>query len=120
MAEGRVQRKLAAILAADVVGYSRLTESDEEGTLERLRNVRRELFEPIVDEYRGRVVKLMGNGALVEFASAVDAVRCAVEFQKRAAKRDPQFPADRRMAFRIGINLWRHLHFGKGVRRGRR
>jgi adenylate cyclase len=105
MAEERVRRKLAAILAADVVGYSRLTEYDEEGTLERLKRLRTEVIEPIIAEHRGRIVKLMGDGALVEFASAVDAVRCAVEFQQGVAEHDLELPADRRIAFRIGINL---------------
>ena len=105
MAEERVHRKLAAILAADVVGYSRLTEIDEEGTLERLKQLRREVIEPIIDKHRGRVVKLMGDGALVEFASAVDAVRCSVEIQQCVAERDIELPTDRRIEFRIGINL---------------
>ena len=105
MAEVRVRRKLAAILAADVVGYSRLTENDEEGTLERLKQLRREVIDPVIDEHRGRVVKLMGDGALVEFASAVDAVRCAVEIQERVTERGVELPADQRIALRIGINL---------------
>ena len=74
----RVERKLAAILAADVVGYSRLVGADEAGTVARLRALRKEFIEPLIVEYRGRVVKLVGDGALVEFASAVDAVECAV------------------------------------------
>ena len=78
MAGERVERRLAAVLAADMVGYSRLTEIDEEGTLARLKRVRGELMDPTVAEHRGRVVKLMGDGALIEFVSAVDAVRCAV------------------------------------------
>jgi TolB-like protein/Tfp pilus assembly protein PilF len=105
MAEERVQRRLAAILASDVVGYSRLTENDEEGTLVRLKQLRRELIEPMIAEHRGRTVKLMGDGALVEFASAADAVRCAVAVQDDMQKRNADTPADQRIEFRIGINL---------------
>ncbi len=82
MAEGREQRRLAAILAADVVGYSRLMETDETGTLARLRALRRDIIDPSIAAHSGRMVKLMGDGALVEFASAIDAVTCAVEIQK--------------------------------------
>jgi adenylate cyclase len=78
----RAERRLAAILAADVVGYSRLVGADEAGTIARLRTLRKELIEPLIAEHRGRVVKLMGDGALVEFASAVDAVECAVAIQE--------------------------------------
>jgi TolB-like protein/class 3 adenylate cyclase/Tfp pilus assembly protein PilF len=104
MAE-RVERKLAAILAADVVGYSRLVGADEAGTIARLKALRKEFIEPLVAEYRGRVVKLMGDGALIEFASAVDAVECAVAIQSGVAKRQAELPRDRRVAFRIGINV---------------
>ena len=83
MAEARVERRLAAILAADVAGYSRLVGVDEEGTLAALKAYRRELIDPKIAEHRGRIVKTTGDGALVEFASAVDAVRCAMEIQRR-------------------------------------
>jgi adenylate cyclase len=101
----RVERKLAAILAADVVGYSRLVGADEAGTIARLRALRKEFIEPLIAEYHGRVVKLMGDGALVEFASAVDAVECAVALQAGVAAREVAEPDDRRIQFRIGINL---------------
>jgi TolB-like protein/class 3 adenylate cyclase/Flp pilus assembly protein TadD len=101
----RVERKLAAILAADVVGYSRLVGADEAGTIARLKALRKEVIEPLVAEYRGRVVKLVGDGALVEFASAVDAVECAVAIQNGVAERQAGEPEDRRIQFRIGINL---------------
>jgi TolB-like protein/class 3 adenylate cyclase/tetratricopeptide (TPR) repeat protein len=101
----RVERKLAAILAADVVGYSRLVSADEAGTIARLRALRKQFIEPLIAEYRGRVVKLMGDGALVEFASAVDAVECAVAIQNGVAEREAAEPEDRRIQFRIGINV---------------
>jgi len=101
----RVERRLAAILAADVVGYSRLMGADEHGTLERLKRHRRELIEPKLTEHRGRIVKLMGDGALVEFASVVDAVRCAAEIQRAMAERNRVVPEAQSIAFRIGINL---------------
>jgi class 3 adenylate cyclase len=91
----RAERKLAAILAADVVGYSRLVGDDEAGTVARLRALRKELIEPLIAEHRGRMVKLMGDGALVEFASAVDAVECAVAVQKGVAERVAAAPEDR-------------------------
>ena len=102
---GNVERKLAAILAADVVGYSRLMGSDEEGTLEQLKEHRRALFDPKIIEHRGRIVKTTGDGLLVEFASVVDAVRCAVEVQRGMAERNAEIDADRRLDFRIGINV---------------
>ena len=86
MAGERAQRRLAAILAADVVGYSRLMEQDEAGTLAALRQRREGIIEPLVAQHQGRIVKLMGDGVLVEFASAVDAVQCAIELQKRMAE----------------------------------
>ena len=82
MTDERVQRRLAAILSADVVGYSRLMRADEEGTFERIRAHRKELFEPEVERHRGRIFKLMGDGLLAEFGSVVDAVRCAIELQR--------------------------------------
>jgi adenylate cyclase len=88
-----------------VVGYSRLTEIDEEGTLRHLKRLRKELFEPLVAEHGGRIVKLMGDGALVEFPSAVDAVRCAVQFQTSIAESNMSAPVERRMEFRIGVNV---------------
>src|SRR5262245_39239492 len=105
MAEERVQRRLAAILAADVVGYSRLVEVDEAGTLAALREHRREILDPLVAQYQGRIVKLMGDGVLVEFASVVNAVACAVELQKRRATANDSIADDRRVMLRVGVNL---------------
>src|SRR5450759_2220747 len=105
MAKARVERRLAAILAADVAGYSRLMGTDEEGTLAALKTLRRELIDPKIAEHRGRIVKTTGDGALVEFASAVDAVRCAMEIQRAMAERNAAVPEDRRIEFRIGINV---------------
>jgi len=105
MAEARVERRLAAILAADVVGYSRLMGINEEGTLAALKTHQRELIDPKIAEHRGRIVKTTGDGALVEFASAVDAVRCAVEIQCAMSERSAAIPEDRRIDFRIGINV---------------
>jgi adenylate cyclase len=98
-------RKLAAILAADVAGYSRLTGIDEEGTLKRLRKLRRELINPAVSLHRGRIVKTTGDGILIEFSSVVDAVRCALDFQRGMDSRNSDFPAEQRIEFRVGINL---------------
>jgi adenylate cyclase len=100
-----MERKLVAVLAADVVGYSRLMGADEEGTLAALKAHRRDLIGPKVADHHGRIVKLTGDGALVEFGSLVDAVRCAVEIQNGIARRNADIPADRRITFRIGINL---------------
>ena len=105
MAEERVQRRLAAILAADVVGYSRLVERDEAGTLASLKETLQKILQPMVAEYDGRIVKVMGDGVLVEFASAVNAVVCAVELQKRMATVNDSIAEDRRIVLRIGINL---------------
>jgi adenylate cyclase len=105
MAEARVERRLAAILATDVAGYSRLMGVDEEGTLAALKASRREIIDPKIAERRGRIVKTTGDGALVEFASAVDAVRCAIEIQRAMAERNAHIPQDRRIEFRIGINV---------------
>src|SRR5712692_3575018 len=104
-ARERVERRLAAILAADVAGYSRLMGADEEGTLAALKAIRRELSDPKIEEHRGRIVKTTGDGMLVEFASVVDAVRCAVEVQQGMAERNASVQADRRIEFRIDINL---------------
>src|SRR6266481_5937485 len=98
-------RRLAAILAADVAGYSRLIGADEEGTLERLMAHRRQLIDPKIAEHHGRIVKTTGDGLLVEFASVVDAVRCAAEVQRGMLDREPDVPDERRIWFRIGINL---------------
>jgi adenylate cyclase len=105
MAEKRVERRLAAILAADVVGYSRLMGNDEEGTLDALKALRSSVFDPKVAEHRGRIVKTTGDGALVEFASAVDATRCAMEIQRAMADGNATIPEERRVEFRIGINV---------------
>jgi adenylate cyclase len=98
-------RKLAAILAADVAGYSRLTGQDEEGTLKRIRKLRRELINPAVSLHRGRVVKTTGDGILIEFPSVVDAVRCALDVQRGMTSRNEDVPADQRIEFRVGINI---------------
>jgi class 3 adenylate cyclase len=98
-------RRLAAILAADVAGYSRLTGADEEGTLAALKAIRRDLGDPKVEEHRGRLVKTTGDGMLIEFQSVIDAVRCAVEVQQAMAERNAEVPEARRIEFRIGINL---------------
>ena len=100
-----VQRRLAAILAADVVGYSRLMGEDEEGTLATLTAHLTELIEPCIAEHSGRVVKTTGDGLLAEFASVVDAVRCAVAFQEGMADRNVDTPDGQRIEFRIGVNL---------------
>ena len=100
-----MERRLAAIFAADVAGYSRLMGADEEGTLERLRAHRRELIDPKIAEHQGRIVKTTGDGVLVEFASPVKAVRCAVEVQHGMVDRNADVPREQRIEFRIGINL---------------
>jgi adenylate cyclase len=101
----RVERKLAAIVAADVAGYSRLMGVDEEGTLARLKAHRRELIDPKIAEHHGRIVKTTGDGLLIEFASVVDAVGCAVELQQRMSARNAGVPTDKRIELRVGINL---------------
>src|SRR5215813_11168099 len=113
-------RRLAAILAADVAGYSRLMGVDEEGTHERLKAHLRELVEPKIAEHRGRIVKNTGDGFLADFPSVVDAVRCAVEVQRGMVDREPDAPEERRTRFRIGVNLGdviveEHDIFGDGV-----
>jgi len=105
MSQGRVERRLAAILAADIAGYSRLMGADEEGTLAGLRALRLELADPRITEHRGRIVKTTGDGLLAEFASVVDAVRCAVEVQREMIARNESVPAERRIEFRISINV---------------
>jgi adenylate cyclase len=99
------QRRLAAILAADVVGYSRLMGEDEAGTLARLKSLRRELVQPKITERKGRIVKLMGDGLLAEFPSVVEAVKCAVDIQQDMAAREADVPEERRIRLRIGVNL---------------
>jgi TolB-like protein/class 3 adenylate cyclase len=101
----RTERRLAAILAADVVGYSRLVEKDEAGTLTALRKLRTETIDPLIARHKGRVVKRTGDGAIVEFGSVVDAVSCAVAVQKETAAAQTGVAADRRIVFRIGVNL---------------
>jgi adenylate cyclase len=105
MVEQRVQRRLAAILAGDVAAYSRLMGADEEGTLSRLNAHRREFLEPKIADHRGRIVKRSGDGVLIEFASAVDATRCAVEIQQGMIERNAPVPQDKRIEFRIGIHV---------------
>src|SRR5216683_980990 len=107
-------RRLAAILAADVAGYSRLMGVDEGGTLRALKAVRGELVDPKITEHNGRLVKTTGDGLLVEFSSVVDALRCATEVQGGIVERNAALPMDSRIEFRIGINVgdvvgWRHL-----------
>jgi TolB-like protein/class 3 adenylate cyclase/Tfp pilus assembly protein PilF len=115
LATGRVERRLAAILAADVAGYSRLMGVDEEGTLARLKALRRELADPKIKEHRGRIVKTTGDGLLIEFASVVDAVRCAVEVQREMAERNVGVPSDGRIEFRMGINLGDIIKDGRDI-----
>lgn len=105
MVTERFNRKLAAILATDVVGYSRLMAADEAGTLAALRAHREQLIEPQIAAHDGRTVKLIGDGALVEFASVVDAVECAVAIQQAMAERNAGKPDEQRIIFRIGINV---------------
>jgi TolB-like protein len=103
--EERVERRLAAVLVADVVGYSRLVGVDDEGTVARVKALRKTLIDPKIAEHRGRIVKNTGDGALVEFASAVDAARCAVDIQHDMSDQNADLPADRKIEFRIGIHI---------------
>jgi adenylate cyclase len=105
MSEQAPRRRLAAILAADVVGYSRMMQADEAGTLTALKARRRDILQPLVTKFHGRVVKLMGDGVLIEYASAVDAITCAVELQAAMAAANTSWPEDRHVVLRIGINL---------------
>ena len=105
MVEKHVERRLTAILAADVAGYSRLTGADEEGTIARLRTLRKDVIDPAISTHHGHIVKTSGDGMLVEFASVVDATRCAVELQRRINDRNTGIAADKQISFRIGINL---------------
>jgi adenylate cyclase len=100
-----LERKLAAILAADVVGYSSLMGKDEGGTLERLKSLRRELVQPKITDHKGRIVKLMGDGLLAEFPSVVEAVQCAIDIQQEVTEREPDISGDQRIRLRMGINL---------------
>src|SRR5437016_9233570 len=105
MAEERVQRRLAAILAADVVGYSRMMGTDEAGTLAALKAWHEDIVQPLMSKHDGRVIKLMGDGVLAEFASAVNAVKCAVEIQETVGAASESTLAERKIILRIGINL---------------
>jgi adenylate cyclase len=105
LTDDRVERRLAAILAADVAGYSRLMGRDEERTLANLKTIRKRLVDPAIVAHRGRIVKTTGDGMLVEFASAVDAARCAVEVQRGMATQNAEVPQDKRIEFRIGIHV---------------
>jgi adenylate cyclase len=104
MATPHVERRLAAILAADVAGYSRLMGADEEGTLAALKAYRREIIDPKITEHRGRIVRIIGDGLLVEFASVIAAVRWAVEVQREMDERNAGLPQEKRIEFRMGIN----------------
>jgi TolB-like protein/class 3 adenylate cyclase/Tfp pilus assembly protein PilF len=105
LTSNRVERRLAAVLAADVAGYSRLMGRDEEGTLAQLKSFRKALVDPAISEHRGRIVKTTGDGMLVEFASAVDAARCAIEVQRGMAERNAEVPQELRIEFRIGVHV---------------
>src|SRR5580692_10880406 len=100
-----VTRKLAAILAADVAGYSKLAGADEERTLARLRALRSDLIDPTIAVHHGRLVKRTGDGSIIEFRSVVDAVRCAIEMQNGMVERNAGLPPDRRIEFRVGVHL---------------
>jgi adenylate cyclase len=101
----RAERRLAAILAADMVGFSRLMEADESGTLARQKALRAELIDPEIESHKGRIVKTTGDGLLIEFASVIDAAECAVTMQRALAVCEPDVPADKRMQYRMGLNL---------------
>src|SRR5262245_14572153 len=105
MAEERARRRLVAILAADVVGYSRLMEQDEAGTFAALKERRKRILEPLVGEHRGRIIKVMGDGVLVEFASAVNAAACAIELQQNMATANASLADDRGLVIPMGINV---------------
>src|SRR5262249_9553604 len=101
----RVERRLAAIMATDIVAYSRLIEADERRTLDTIRTLRGEVIDPLISDHRGRIVKLMGDGASVEFVSAVDAVACGIAIQQAIAADQREVPTERCIVFRIGINV---------------
>ena len=115
-----MDRRLAAILAADMAGYSRLMEADEEGTLTRLRAHRDEIMDPAIERHRGRIIKTLGDGLLAEFASVADATTCAVDIQNEGRERETDVPEAQRIRFRIGINLGDVIHDGQGRVRRRR
>ena len=104
MTDNRVERRLAAILAADVAGYSRLMGADEEGVLAHLKTARKSLLDPTIAAHRGRIVKTSGDGILVEFASVVDAARCAIEVQRGMVEQNATVPQAKRIEFRVGIH----------------
>src|SRR5438270_1625020 len=104
MPKDQVDRRLAAIFAGDIAGYSRLMSVDEEGTLRQLKAHRKELVDPKITEHRGRIVKTTGDGMLVEFVSVVDAVRCAVDIQRGMHERNSDIPLEKQIQFRVGIN----------------
>src|SRR5262245_33144394 len=115
-----MERRLAAILAADVVGFSALMERDEAGTFNRLKTVRLELFEPVIAQHRGRIFKTTGDGLLAEFFSAVDAVECGISLQRRVGEHNNGRPDNEQLALRIGINLGEVIvegddRYGEGV-----
>ena len=110
-----LSRRLAVIVAADVVGYSRLMEADESGTLAQLKSIRKELIDPKISEHRGRLVKTTGDGLLMEFFSVTDGVHGAIEIQEAMAERNAAVPADRRLQFRIGINLGEIITEGEDI-----
>src|SRR5262249_35344563 len=110
-----MERRLAAILIADAVGYSRLSHLDEEGTRTRFLDHLKEIFEPRIAEHRGRLVKTMGDGLLVEFLSIVNAVRCAIDVQLAEARKNAEVPQERQLLFRIGINLGDVIAEGEDV-----
>jgi adenylate cyclase len=120
LASERVGRRLAAVLAADVAVYSRLMGADEEGTLARLKAIRKTLVDPAIASHRGRIVKTSGDGLLLEFASAVDATRCSIEVQHAMAQQNADVMPDQRIEFRIGIHVGEIIFdendiFGDGV-----
>ena len=110
-----LSRRLAVIVAADVVGFSRLMEADEAGTLAQLKSIRKELIDPKIAEHRGRLVKTTGDGLLMEFSSVTDGVQSAIEIQEALAERNRTVPTDRRLLFRMGINLGEIITEGEDI-----
>ncbi|HSF91833.1 MAG TPA: adenylate/guanylate cyclase domain-containing protein, partial [Paracoccaceae bacterium] len=110
-----LDRRLAAIMSVDVVGYSRMMGLDEAGTLQRLNEIRAEVFEPLVGDYGGRIVKLIGDGALLEFGSCVDAVECGLAFQKDMDERNRKIDQSNQITFRVGINLGEVIVQGRDI-----
>jgi adenylate cyclase len=115
MAESRLTRRLAAIVVADVVGYTRLMETDESGTFDRLRAIRAEIVEPTTSRFRGRIVKSTGDGWIAEFGSVTDAVLSSLDIQQSMARRNTKLTADRRLEIRIGINLGEIISDGDDI-----